>query len=251
MGNTISRLQVRSPRRAFATAVVIVVATITAFIGAAPASADEPVDTHQAVLDQFRANLVAVGDTAGVATFDAFTEAQRSDLSAYLLGESVSFDAPPAEAQQVGNGDFVYGDFQWAAPSGAQTASAEARQLSTQGYNIPVWGTQSFSFAGISIIEVKNSMTYTVDFSSSRGNYISNIPAYSCAVTHNYDILADVTSTKENAFTSGDWEVESQCKVRITRGVPTPWGQVTWSTKEAIHYLHADNTGWVMANGWE
>lgn len=199
-------------------------------------------DPATAALDEFRANLVAKGDAEGVARFDAFTEAQRDELAQYLLGESVNF-TPPADATWDETGTATKGGFSWEIPSGYDVAA--------QSDNIPVWGTQSFSFLGIPLIVVKNAMVYTVDWNSSKGWIVTGVPSSRCTVVYNYDIYASVESVTNAAFVYGTYEAQNECKVTVRRGVPSPWGTIAWSTREAIHVLRADNTGWITRHAWE
>ncbi len=232
------------PKRLLSTGAMLAAIAMSSLLVVQPASADEPVDTTELALSEFRQNLVSEGAQEDLAKFDALTTAQEAELAEYLLGESVSATAPPADAEVEGNGILSYGDFEWGSPVGNDAVAA-------RGWGLPMWGTQWFSFAGISITQVKISLTFEMDFDPNYGTVVSGIQSHSCQVQHNYDVFAEVTTTKDNAFTDGPYEAEGQCLVRVKRGAPTPLGQITWSTKEAIHYLRADNTGWITGHGWK
>jgi len=211
-------------------------------VGSAAYAADPVLDRTQA-LTEFRAGLVSAGATADVVAFDALTTAQRSSLADYLTGEVDVTLTPPADATWSNDGVATLGDFQWGLPAG--TTAAAARNSN----NIPIWGTQWFSVAGIKLIEVKNSMTYTTTYNSSTGTRVTAIQSYSCRVTLDRDIFADVTSSQNAAFPDV-WEAESQCFVSVKRGFPSPWGVIEMSKYEALHTIRGDNMGNVVFNGW-
>lgn len=210
----------------------------------APAYATDPPVDKEAALTQLRAVLVTRGAVDDVAEFDAFNTQQRADLASYLVGETnVSLD-PPADATWDTNGVATYGNFRWGLP--AETETALARNSSN---DVSIWGTQWFSFMGIKLIEVKNSMTYTLTYNSSTGTRPTAIKNHSCLVTLDTDIFAEVTSEKNSSYPDG-WEARAQCKVTIKRGLPVPWGIIVTSTTEGLHTIRGDNMGSVVWNSF-
>ncbi len=207
--------------------------------GVVQSSADAA--TRQQALADFRAVLVASGATADVVRFDALSTTQREELADYLVGESYSV-TPPPNAVPDSNGALRVGDFSWAQPAGGNSSNAKSRIKSMQG-------GQTFSFAGIVLIEVVIDLNYSVSSQPPYG--VSGVAGYDCFVTKDYDVLAEVSSVKSSAFVDGTWEIEARCKVTVKRGVPTPWGQITWSTKEQLHFLRGDNAGYVVDHGWK
>lgn len=127
--------------------------------------------------------------------------------------------------------------------TGAGTYSTIQPLAATQTYS--VWATSAFLFAGIKISETKVAGTYTASGGTAR-----SILSYSCTVTRNYDPLAEVSTDKSGSYIASG-QATMECRVRVRRGVPTPWGQVSWSTKEAIQYLRANGYGGVVAHGWK
>lgn len=204
---------------------------------------------QKAAIAKFRANLVSKKKTSEVAKLDAMTQAQKNTLANYLLGKSVKINQIPKGAKKVSATAYTYNGFKWDRPAATKTAAGVVSASSASSAS--VWATQWFSFLGIKLIEIRNTMDYRVSFSPTRGSYISEIMAQSCTVTLDYDIFAEVSTTPNNKFTLDDWTAESDCFVSVKRGAPTPWGQITWSTYEAIHYLKGDNTGTPVGTGWK
>jgi len=213
--------------------------------GSAQADSEEPVDTEQLALTEFRDNLVTEDRGEDVQKFDGLNDGQRTNLADYLLGETPATFTPPsdAEVEYDENGvRYTRGDFTWGVPNEMPTVGMRAAGNS-------MWGTQWFSFAGIKLIETKLSMTYTVGWDPNRGSVITGIQSYNCYVTQDADIFAEVTASNAKAWPNG-WEAVAECEVTVRRGAPTPWGQVTWSSRTGVQYLVGDNTGMVVAHGW-
>lgn len=204
-----------------------------------------PVDKETA-LTQFRAGLVTRGVAEDVAKFDAFTTQERADLASYLVGEIHLDLAPPADATWDENGVATYGNFEWGLPAETVAEQSLARNSS---YDVSIWGTQWFSFLGVKLIEVKNSITYTLTFSSSTGTRPSAIKNHSCMVTLDTDIFAEVTSDKNSSYTDV-WQAQGQCKVTVKRGLWVPWGIIVTSSTDGLHTLRGDNMGNVVQNSF-
>jgi hypothetical protein len=77
----------------------------------------------------------------------------------------------------------------------------------------------------------------------------TSITSYSCIVDANYDPFSTVTSSKNSAWVSLG-RATAECKVTVKRGTPTPWGQVTFSTRSNIQYVTGNGSGAVTAHGW-
>ena len=185
-----------------------------------------------AALAAFRDQLVKAGAADDLKRFDALTAEQRDELAGYFLGDASRYNAA---------------DFKWsttrsslAAPAGAAIAQPMA---ATTTYS--VWATSAFLFAGVTITKTKVAGTYTASAGSA-----TKVNAYACTVVTNYDPLASVSTAKNAGYISGG-KAYLQCKVTVKRGLPTPWGTVSWSTREAIQYLRANGSGAVEASGWQ
>jgi hypothetical protein len=216
-------------------------------MGGGPAIADDLGSQGDLVLTQFREVLAerAAANPAGesdLEAFDALTADQRMDLADYFLGESETVEPTPNAEQSIApDGSMTYtdGDLSWG------ESALVPRQTMAATTSRSVWGTQWFAFAGIKITETKVSGTFTTS-----GGKASAISSYACTVVQNLDPMTQVKAAKNAAYVSGG-KAYFKCKVTVKRGAPTPWGQVTWSTREAIQYVRAGGSGVVEANGWE
>lgn len=205
-----------------------------------PAFAAEGSTPEAEALAEFRTNLVERGDSAGVAKLDALSEEQRAKLAGYFVGEvtpNFGQGSTSGITKTQRDGDFAFSQTV-TAPVAKGTATIAASTVKN------VWGTQWFSFAGIKITETKVSVNYYV----SSGNATS-VASYSCTVVQNADPLAQITSSKTGSYISGG-KATAECKVVVKRGVPTPWGTVSWSTSSGIQYVTGGGTGAYVSGGW-
>lgn len=223
-----------------------IVISIAAFNPVA-AFAGEVNDSPAVALSEFRENLVTNGDAAEVSAFDALSVDQRSALAGYFFGNGMSPDSPTTDAIAESHGDtttYTDGDFAWAIEDEEKSASAAATSRAAAATR-NISGNQWFSFAGIKISETKVSLSY-----QAIGKKATKVNSYSCVVVKNADPLAQISSSKSNAYIAGD-NATAKCKVVVKRGVPSPWGQITWSTKEGIQVLAGNGGGKVVKNTWE
>lgn len=236
-------------RLAFTAVAVCAALNITASPAAA-AESTQPLSQQEAVLADFRSALVERAANSGsegaaeLETFDALDDAQRTELANYFLGTDGSLE-PDEDAAVIVAGDTMVlasGDFTWESVEASSGSGIAAKAAS---FTKSTWATQWFKFAGITISETKVSGTYTVS-----GGKATKVNSYACTVVRNIDPLAQVTSSKNAAFVSGG-KATMECKVKVKRGVPTPWGQVTWSTRESVQFLRATGSGSVEAHGWK
>lgn len=223
-----NKKRISSRRRATKSIATLVAGLVLAL---APAWGSSANDRAAQVLIDFRANL---SDVADVAKFDGLTEAQRDELSSYLLGEIDPFSSP--------NG-LKAGDFEIVDGESASNLAPRLVALATPATKtISAW--QSFVFAGITISKTTVRETYYVS-----ANVATSIATYSCVVDVNYDPFSEVTSVKDGAWISAG-KATSECLVTVKRGVPTPLGQITWSTKAQIQFVTGNGYGGVVAHGW-
>lgn len=202
--------------------------------GIAPATAAET-DLADSALAEFRANITSAADAAA---FDALTDDQRSELASYLLGET----DPLAELSAEGrSGNFELRTEKTASQT-KQTAPDYAVSARTATRTVSAW--QSFLFAGITITKTTVRETYYYS-----GANATSIASYSCVVNQNYDPYSTVTTSKDGAWVSSG-KATAECKVTVKRGVPTPWGQVTWSTASNVQYVTGNGYGTVTSHGW-
>lgn len=240
----ITKTNLKGSRRAALLATSAIVLSVTALSPAA-AFATEVDGPASTVLSEFRDNLVANGDEGAVSSFDSLSPEQRSELTDYFLGNGASPASPPSDAVVDTDGaitTYTDGDFVWAIEDAAIPTRPTARAAAVTRN---IWGTQWFSFAGIKITETKVTLGYQAN-----GANATKVNSYGCTVVQNADPLAQVTSSKSNSFISGG-KATAKCKVVVKRGVPSPWGQVTWSTKEGVQVLTGNGGGSVVKNGWE
>lgn len=211
---------------------LVIGAAVSALVlggGVTGASASET-DLGDDALSQLRANLTASAD---IAAFDALSPAQEAELADYLLGEIDPFAGLSAASPR--NGDFELRTVTAAEPAGGISARAATRSVSA-------W--QSFLFAGITISKTTVRETYNYS-----GANATSIAAYSCVVDANYDPYSQITVSKTGAYVSGG-KATAECKVTVKRGVPTPWGPISWSTASNVQYVTGNGAGTVTSHGW-
>ena len=199
--------------------------------GGISAAQAETLDRSETALSQFRANLTAATD---IAAFDTLTAEQRAELASYLLGESDPI-SQLSEAEPT-DGDF---ELRISAP-----ASTPGPSLMAAGSTRSVSAWQSFLFAGITISKTSVGETYYYSGANATG-----IASYSCVVDANYDPFSQVTSAKSGAWISSGKAV-AECRVTVKRGVPSPWGPISWSTASNIQYVSGNGYGNVTSHGW-
>lgn len=206
--------------------------------GVSAASATDS-NAEESALAQFRAGLT---DSSDVQAFDNLSDGQRTDLAAYLLGETdpyteLSENAAREEAPSsvLSSGDFELQTEATATPTASAAARAATRSISA-------W--QSFNFAGITISKTTVRETYYYS-----GANATKVASYSCVVDQNYDPFSQVTSSKNSAWVSSGKAI-AECKVTVKRGVPTPWGPISWSTKSNVQYVSGNGAGKVTSSGW-
>lgn len=125
-------------------------------------------------------------------------------------------------------------------PGAGAALGAVSRAASTK--TVSAW--QSFTFAGITISKTTVRVTYEVSSGKAK-----KVASYSCIVNANYDIMAEVSSSKDGSWVSSG-KATAECNVTVKRGAPTPWGQVTWSTASNVQFVTGSGSGAVTAHGW-
>ncbi|WP_430867434.1 hypothetical protein [Demequina aurantiaca] len=237
--------------------VATVAATASLLFGSGlPAAASERDDTGEsASLAEFRSDLAvdaARGDSEAknsLYKFDNLSTDERSDLAAYFLGESPEDISPDAReiSYLKGSTEIVeVGDFTW------ETLSPTATKLSQEPTVVAkaaisgsksISNTSTFKFAGVTITKTKVSGSYEYT-----GGSATKTLTYACTVVQNYQPFSDISTTKNGSYVSGG-TADFGCKVVVKRGVPTPWGTIAWSTKEAIQFVRGNGNG-VTSSGW-
>ena len=168
---------------------------------------------------------------------------QKTELGDYLSGKKQINNPEESdfkEDQSEGLLDhYSDGNFSWEQhESAAENSTNEAMQERR------IWGTQTFNFLGIKIIEHKVSGSYSADGKPSQ------ILSHDCTVTRNYDITAEVTTTKSSSYVF-DNTANFSCTLRVKRGTPSRWGNIWWSTREGTHVVVGNGAGEVTRNGWQ
>lgn len=203
--------------------------------GVSSAGAAE-VDLSASALAQFRSSLTSSSD---IAKFDALTDAQEAGFAAYLLGETDP--TSKLNAAKTRSVDFELRTSVATTKSVAATAGVAAA-AATGTRTVSAW--QSFLFAGITISKTTVSETYNYS-----GSNATSVASYSCVVNANYDPFSTVTSAKSGKYISSG-KATAECLVSVKRGVPTPWGQISWSTASNIQYVTGNGAGAVASHGW-
>lgn len=193
-------------------------------------------DLSMSALVEFRANLTSSPD---IAKFDALTAAQQAKLATYLLGETDPF--VKLSKTTTRSGDL---ELRTSTASAPIESSAVSSAVTAAGATRSVSAWQSFLFAGITLSKTTVYETYYYS-----GSAATRIASYSCAVNANYDPFSTVTVSKAGAYV-GSGRATADCLVSVRRGVPTPWGQVSWSTKSNMQYVTANGNGAVTSSGW-
>ena len=202
--------------------------------GVSSASAADT-DLADSALSQFRANLTSAAD---IAAFDALTAEQQTELSAYLLGQTDPLSELSDTTER--SGDFELRTSTTTTLTKPKSTAAATAAAATR--TVSAW--QSFLFAGITISKTTVRETYYYS-----GANATSIASYSCVVNANYDPFSTVTSSKSGAWVSSG-KATAECKVTVKRGVPTPWGQVSWSTASNVQYVTGNGYGSVTSHGW-
>lgn len=218
---------------------VAIAAVSLCAVSSLSAVAVEPSSTEQQALTAFKANLDNPKD---LQAFEALDSEQKNELASYLLGEIDPF----AEAEKTGvepKGQFeVVTDEVETAPVLSKKLSGTAARAASTTKTVSAW--QSFTFAGVTISKTTVRMNYTVS-----GGSAKKVSSYSCVVNANYDPFAEVHTSKDGSWVSGG-KATAECLVKVKRGTPTPWGQVTWSTKSNVQYVTGNGRGSVTSHGW-
>lgn len=212
------------------------ISTLTVSTAVAPASSafplTNPYTSQEQILDQFRENLRSAADGGdsvannGLIIFDQLSESQRTELSEYLSG------IRPWEPEGNLTKETAF------SANSLPTVSVASNQERS------VWRTDAFKFAGITVTETQIQGRYLA-----QGAAAHQILSNNCTVVRNFRPLTNVTSDQSAAYVSGG-NATFDCRVRVQSGVPTPWGTVDWSTKEAIQFVSGDGYGNVVGGGW-
>ena len=159
---------------------------------------------------------------------------QREELERYFNGER------KVDLETVKGGKLsVDGDFSREVKTGASLTNYAV------GGQKFIQSSSEFKFAGISITKTKVSGSYNTE----PGVGATQILSHQCTVEHNYQPLTKVNTQKGDAYANGG-EATFLCSVEVTRGVPTPWGDVNWSTRNATQGVVGNGDGVVVKEGW-
>lgn len=203
-------------------------------------------DSSVVVLEEFRAGLSdriasgVDGAEAELALFDQLTDAQRDELTSILVSDGAVLTQPTEESTvtvetptEVVSTD---GDLTWTEETGVTGVAARA---ASRG----VWHESTVAFAGITLNKVKVSGNYEYS-----GGKATKVLGYSCVVLEALGPTQQVTSKKNTAYISGG-KAYFKCKVTSRWGVPTPWGQISWSQRESIQFVRGGAAGY-ETGGW-
>lgn len=252
----------RRSKRLAAWSLVTAVAVTSLGLGATPAMAvSGATPSYESALHDFRSSLVEGSQTdpsaaADIERFDNLSNSQRQELARYLTGE-LEVVTPIAQSPQLGDGTSTTireGNFTWKTVEKSATGEdllalqpvSGKGQFSTTATTTvkSIWATQYFTFAGIKISETKVSGSYNV-----RSSRATGIRSHTCNVVRNYDPFSGVSTSKNASYVSGGRAV-FECLVSVKRGVPTPWGHISYSTRENVQYARGTGAGRVDAHGW-
>ncbi|MDK8532199.1 hypothetical protein QP900_08820 [Corynebacterium marquesiae] len=203
---------------------------------AVAAAAEENVS----VLGEFASNLrmsAEDGDRqamSDLSKFEQLSSDQRSELEAFLEGKRVP-------NLNYGEGETVATDGDFSRE--LKTSPSVTFYAAGGSKHIESW--DEFKFAGISVTKTKVSGSYE----TKPGVGATRILGHQCTVVHNYQPLTQVKTDKSNAYTSGG-NATFLCAVEVKRGWPSPWGRISWSTKNATQGVVGNGNGKVINQGW-
>ena len=207
---------------------VVTVVTFTVLTCGAPAYASQGLTNEQdRALSHFEARLKKSGSVTDQKAYAELSEPQKHRLANYLLGkDSLDVKTETVKTETATPSSFTRGN---------AVASTSTRTI---------WGKQWFHIGNLKISETKVRGTYTVY----KGK-VKKPASYSCTVVKNIDPSAKITSTKDGLFLSSGYAT-FKCKVTVKRGVPTPWGPIAWSKREAIQQIKGNSKGKVVSHKW-
>lgn len=244
------------------------IASLALVLGAAPlaASADDTpttlTATERSALDAFHASLtdgVAAGADGAADNLDAFnsmTADESLGLAQYLTGETELSPVTPSDDATVSEAGTVTvatdGDAQWVTEAEstrsvagqAKLGQTRAAAAAAATYNVHSHADESFVFAGITVSKTR----VWADYVTGSG-VVKSIRDYGCQLVQNYEPTAEISTVEQSKSLSGG-KATFKCKVTVKRGAPTPWGQITWSTRQAYQYMSVNGPG-VYAHGWQ
>lgn len=241
----------RSTRGRLAVAGLATVALVTGglTLASSPASALTATDARTAALNSFRAELASqkdAGESTSLASFDALGESERTELARYLTGEtSLSATAPPADAAREQSGSSVVataGNARWVSTVGEETEPDDATGRATT-YKVHSYADETFTLVGITISKTRVWADYTTG-----SGIVKSLTDYGCQLVSNYDPFSSISVSKQSAILSGG-KATYKCYVTVKRGVPSPWGQISTTTRSAYQYMQVSGPG-VGGHGW-
>lgn len=203
---------------------------------AVAATAEENVS----VLEEFASNLRMAAEDgdrqamSDLSKFEQLSSDKRSELEAFLEGERV-----PSLSYGEGETVALDGDFS------RELKTSPSVTFYAAGGEKYIESTDEFKFAGISITKTKVSGSYETQ----PGVGATRVFGPYCDVVHDYQPLTEVKTNESNAYVS-DGNATFLCAVEVKRGVPSPWGRISWSTKNATQGVVGDGNGNVINQGW-
>jgi len=189
--------------------------------------------------------------------FDALSPSQLTQFSLYLTGDIDPF-ASIGQTSAAGSGftDTRHvqhiGDFQLTAETnsdiglgsqGGGVVGPSRLRMAATIYNVHSSYDYTYSFAGVKLIKTR----VWADYKTQSG-VLKSVTDWACQIVQNYDIQAEVSSTKQSRVLSGG-VATFKSYVVSKRGVPTPWGQITTSTRSGYQYMKVNGAG-IVSSGW-
>lgn len=220
--------------------------------------------SEQSALSSLRAALAEAGAAGSkvaatnLIAFDSLTSAQSLGLARYLTGKSgITAAGPsPAATTRVVGGITVStdGDARWVSESRVavpkdlhRAEAAKARATFAPAavtYGVHSYTNESFAIAGITLSTTR----VWADYVTGSG-VVQRIRDYGCQLIFNFEPSAEITTTKQSQSLSGG-KATFKCLVTVKRGIPTPWGQITTSTRQGYQYMSVNGRG-VYSHGWQ
>lgn len=105
--------------------------------------------------------------------------------------------------------------------------------------------SDEFKFSGISVTKTKVGGSYE----TKPGTGATRILGHQCNVVHNYQPFSEVKTDKSDAYVSSG-NATFLCSVEVKHGVPSPWGRISWSMKNATQGVIGNGNGDVINQGW-
>lgn len=110
-------------------------------------------------------------------------------------------------------------------------------------YSVHSRSDQTVKLAGITISKTR----VWADYKTGSG-VVKSVTDYGCQLVSSIDPFSSITTSKQSKVLSSG-KATVKCAVVVRRGVPTPWGQISTTTRSAYQYMRVNGSR-IEAQGW-